>query len=135
MAANGRCLTNCFVAAANPEDWQQAPRKPDGAAADLKRLVQEDDWARDFLLTKALDAGMPGDRVAQLLQGEYAEAVDIPYFAKAVGGCIGVVPPAGESGVHQSTRYYGEGPLKVKVGLYYLQNKKSPHYKLLQSLM
>ena len=77
---------------------------------------------------------MPGDRVAHLLQGDYAEAVDITYFAKALGGCIGVVPPAGESGV-QSTRYYGEGPLKVKVGLYYLQNKKSPHFKLLQSWM
>ena len=132
MAANGRCLTNCFSAAANPEDWQQAPRKPDRTAADLARLVQEDDWARDFLLTKALDAGMPGDRVAQLLQGEYAEAVDIPHFAKAVGGCIGVVPPAGESG-EQSTRYYGERPLKVKVGLYSSQNKKSPHYKVFQS--
>jgi hypothetical protein len=134
VAANGRCFTNCCVAAANSEDWLRACRKPDGSAADLDRLVQEDDLARDFLLSKVLAAGMAGDRVSELVCCAYAEAIDFPYFAKAVQGSIGVVPPAAQSDV-QGTRYYGEGPLKLKVGLYYLQDQITPHYKLLQSWM
>ena len=134
VAANGRCFTNCCVAAANSEDWLRARRKPDGSAAHLDRLIQEDDMARDFLLSKVLAAGMAGDRVSELLQGAYAEARDCPYFAQAVQGSIGVVPPAAESDV-QGTRYYGEGPLKLKVCLSYLQDEITPHYKLLQSWM
>ena len=75
---------------------------------------------------------MHGDRVAELLQGEYAEASDIPYFTDAVGGSIGVVPPLGMDDI-QGTRYFGDGPLKMLVGLYYLNNSEQPHYKLLQS--
>ena len=132
VAANGRCLANCFVAAQSPEAWMQVPRKSDGTAAELEQVVKEDEWARDFLLNHVLAAGMPGDRVAKLLQGEYAEAEDIPHFAKAIAGSVGVVPPPGE-GHLQGLRYYGDGPLKVKVGLYYLEGKTRPHYKLIQS--
>ena len=56
----------------------------------------------------------------------------MPCVAKAIGGSIGVDPPASEHSV-QSTTYYGDGPLKLKVGLYYLHGKGAPHYKLLQS--
>lgn len=133
VAANGRCLTNCCVAAASPQEWASAQRK-DGTATDFRRMVKEDELARDFLLTEVFEAGMSGHRVSQLLQGEYAEAADVVFFARAVKGSIAVKPPAAELRVQQ-TRYYGEGPLKMEVELYYLAGKSAPHYKLVQSWM
>ena len=94
--------------------------------------MQEDEWAREFLLTKVLEAGMPEERVADLVMGSYAEAKDLAFFAKAIGGSIGVEPPPAEQGV-QSTTHYGGGPLMLKVGLYYMDGNNEPHYKLLQS--
>ena len=133
VAANGRCFTDCCVAAASPQEWASVQRK-NGTATDFSRMVKEDDMARDFLLNKVFEAGMSGHRVSQLLQGEYAEAGDIIFFAKAVNGSISVRPPAAELGVQQ-IRYYGEGPLKMDVELYYLAGKSAPHYKLVQSWM
>ena len=43
-------------------------------------------------------------------------------------------PPAAEHGV-QETRYYGEGPLKMEVELYYRAGGSCPRYKLVQSWM
>ena len=132
VAPNGRCLANCCIAATRPEDWEATTRKPDGTAASLARIVQEDEWAREFLLTKVLEAGMPEERVADLVMGSFAEAKDLAFFAKAIGGSIGVEPPPAEQGV-QSTTYYGDGPLMLTVGLYYMETNGAPHYKLLQS--
>jgi hypothetical protein len=98
----------------------------------LQRVVKEDERARYFLLTKVLVAGMPSARLAELLQGEYAEAADLQYLAAAMQGTIGVEPPADELAV-KCVRYYGQGSLKMKVHLYYLDGKRAPHYKLLQS--
>ena len=66
--------------------------------------------------------------------GEYAEAVDLPHFAAALGGAIGVQSPRNEAAV-QGIRYYGSGPLVMFVELYYLVGKTAPHYKLLQSCL
>ena len=133
VAANGRCLTNCCLAAASPQTWASV-RREHGTASDFSRMVLEDDMARDFLLTKVYEAGMSGSRVSQLLQGDYAEATDIPFFCTAIQGSIAVKPPPAEHGL-QKTRYFGEGPLKMEVELYYLSGKGSPHYKLTQSWM
>ena len=93
VAPNGRCLANCCIAATCPENWQAAIRKADGTAASQTRSVQEDEWAREFLLTEVLEAGMPEERVADLVMGSFGEAKDLAFFAKAIGGSIGVEPP------------------------------------------
>ena len=94
-------------------------------------LVAEDDNARRFLLSDVLGAGMPGERVGELVLGEYAESKDFVFFAAAMGGTIGVVPPAGHD--VQGERLFGNGPLLMQVQLYYLPTDSAPHYKLLQS--
>ena len=132
VAANGRCFTLCCIAAMATEEWTKVARKPDGTPVSLEQLVAEDDKARNFLLTKVLDAGMPGDRIGELLHGEYAEAHDFPFFASAMGGSIGVTPTAGDRAV-KGVRYFGNGPLRMQVQLYYLHATSSPHYKLMQS--
>ena len=86
------------------------------------------------MLTKVLDAGMPGDRVGQLVQAEYAEANDFHYFAAAMGGSIAIEPPEGEHRV-QGTMFYGQGPLRMKVRLHYLEGKTQPHFTLVQSFV
>ena len=132
VAANGRCFTLSCIAALATEEWAKVARKPHGTPVSLEQLVAEDDKARNFLLTKVLDAGMPSDRIGELLHGEYAEAHDFPFFASAMGGSIGVTPTAGDRAV-QGVRYYGNGPLRMQVQLYYLHATSSPHYKLMQS--
>merc|ERR1711862_996134 len=89
----------------------------------------EEDLARQFLLEGVHKAGTEGGRVAELLQGAYAESKDLPWFAKALYGCIAVRPPTNETDV-QGTRYFGEGPLRMEVQMHYLQGKSAPHYKL-----
>ena len=125
MAANGRCFTSCCVAALRPDEWQAVHRTPDGTPAALDRVVKEDELARGLLLKRVLDAGMPGGRVGELVMGEYAEAKDMPFFSKAIGGSIAVVPPNDESGI-AGTRHFGHGPLKMKAQLYYLAGRGSP---------
>jgi len=90
--------------------------------------------ARNFLLTKVFDAGMPGDRVGQVVMSEYAEAKDFQYFAEALGGSIAVQPPEDELHV-QGTRFYGQGPLRMKVRLHYLEGRTQPHFTLVQSFV
>ena len=131
VAPNGRCFTNCCLAAVAPENWMDVARKPDGSSADLQKLIEEDDQARICLLTLVCTAGMPGARVGELVQGAYAEASDFDYFAVALGGCICVVPPVGDTS--NGIRYFGAGPLTMKVQLYYLHGCASPHFKLLQT--
>jgi hypothetical protein len=132
VAPNGRCLANCCVAALNLNEWLGIRRKPDGTAECLSRLVHEDDLARDFLLTKVCAAGMPGERIRELMMGEYGEAKDLPFFAAAIGGCIGIEPLPEEETL-MGPRYYGQGSLKLKLQLYYLAGKGQPHYKVIQS--
>ena len=131
VAANGRCFTLCCLAAKDPTAWSRVDRKPDGTPARLADLVAEDDNARRFLLSDVLGAGMPGERVGELVLGEYAESKDFVFFAAAMGGAIGVVPPAGQDA--QGERFFGNGPLLMQVQLYYLPTDSAPHYKLLQS--
>ena len=114
-----------------PEAWNKVARKADGSAAQLQDLIKEDDSAKHFLLTKVYGAGMTGSRVGDLVQGAYAEASDFKYFATALGGCICVVPPEGHAS--DGDRFFGSGPLTMKVQLYYLHGSSSPHFKLLQS--
>ena len=97
----------------------------------LPDLVAEDDKARSFLLSEVFAAGMPGGRVGELVLGEYAEPKDFAFFAAAMGGAIGVVPPAGQDA--QGERFFGSGPLLMHVQLYFLPTDQAPHYKLLQS--
>ena len=106
--------------------------RPGGTPVDLSRLVQEDILANDFLLGKVGPAGMAVERVGSLVMGEYAESKDLPHFAAALGGAIGVQPPADEDTV-QGRKYYGDGPLVMLVELYYLVGKSAPHNKFLQS--
>ena len=53
----------------------------------------------------------------------YAEAEYLQFFVAAVGGCIGLEPPDGED-EERGTRYYGLGPLRIKVELYYMSGKE-----------
>lgn len=132
VAANGRCLTHCCVAASSPEEWSKVPRHANGTPTSLADLVKEDEQAKHFLLTKVQNTGMPEERLAQLLQGEYGDSTDLSFFAAAIGGTIGAEPPDGDENV-QGVRYYGQGPLTAKFKLYYLSGKSQPHYKLVQS--
>ena len=132
VAENGRRFTLCCLAARGPVAWAAVARKPDGTPVRLEQLIAEDDSARSFLLTELLAAGMPGERVGELVLGSYAEAKDFVFFAAAMGGAIGVVPPVAGQDV-QKERFFGNGPLRLQVQLYYLPGNQSPHYKLLQS--
>ena len=122
------------MAAFNPEEWSSVHRHPDGTAIEIERIAREDDLARDVLLTKVVAANMPAGRVAELLGGAYAEAQDLSFFAKALGGSICVVPPDAEAAL-QGPRFFGAGQLKLKVQLYYLSGGHTPQFELLQSWM
>ena len=132
VAANGRCFTLCCIAAKDLVAWAAVARKPDGTPMRLEQLIAEDGSARSFLLTELLAAGVPGERVGELVLGSYAEAKDFVFFAAAMGGAIGVVPPVAGQDV-QKERFFGNGPLRLQVQLYYLPGNQSPRYKLLQS--
>ena len=132
VPATGKCLALCCVAASRSEEWAVVPRRPDGTPVVLARLVEEDIVANSFLLSKVGPAGIGPERVGELVMGQYAEAKDLPYFAAAVGGAIGVQGPLEDAWV-QGMRYFGSGPLVMIVELYYLVGKSAPHYKLLQS--
>jgi hypothetical protein len=134
VPASGLCLAHCCTAAAAPEEWRSVHRRESGMPYDSADVRKELKSATVFLVTKMQATGISSERLADLLHGEYAEAEDLPYYAAAVGGSIGVEAPDGETHL-QEMRYYGTGQLKMMVKLYYLSGKSQPHYKLLQSWM
>lgn len=129
---NGKCFALCCIAAMDPDDWASVPRKADGAPASLEHLIDEDDKVRKFLLNTLSGVGMPDTRIRALVQGEYAEAQDLTFFAAAMGGAIGVVPPQSVRAL-QDVRFFGRGALRMQVELYFLEGNRAPHYKLLQT--
>lgn len=76
FAADGRCLTSCCVADRNPDDWVKVARKPDGMPISFNDLVVEDACVRSCLLSDLREAGMPSDRVCQLVFAEVSPFQD-----------------------------------------------------------
>ena len=116
VAANGRCLTNCCVAAFNPEEWSSVHRHPDGTAIEIERIAREDDLARDFMLTKVVAANMPAGRVAELL-GALMQKRKISVSLRRLVGAASALSRLMPRLLCKGLVFFGAGQLKLKVQL------------------